>query len=131
MPFDLREKYIVAAEIKIGAALPASYRSRMMADNGGTVWASSDYWELHPIFDSSDRRRIGRTCNDILRETASMKDWVGWPENAISIASNGTGDALIFLIEDSEIGNAVYRWDHETRNLEKVADSFGNLKQVR
>lgn len=130
MPFDLLEKYILMAEEKIGASLPSSYRNKMMSANGGTVSASSDHWTLHPILDSSDRKRIARTCNDILRETASMKDWVGWPENAIAIAANGGGDALVFLVTGGKIESAVHRWDHETGNIKKVAGDFQKLRAV-
>ena len=33
MPFELDEKLVEGAEAKIGARLPESYRSKMMADN--------------------------------------------------------------------------------------------------
>ena len=86
MPFDLAERFIGAAEEKLGAPLPHSYRQAMMASNGGEVTAYDGVWSLYPILDTSDRKRLSRSCNDILRETRVMRDWPGWPENAVAIA---------------------------------------------
>lgn len=41
----------------------------------------------HPILDSSDRKRLKRSCNDIVHETAFMRDWPDWPENALAIGA--------------------------------------------
>jgi SMI1 / KNR4 family (SUKH-1) len=90
MPFNLAERFVCAAEEKLGAALPHSYRQAMMASNGGEVAAYDDVWNLYPILDSSDRKRLSRSCNDIYHETCWMRDWPGWPENAVAIADNGT-----------------------------------------
>jgi hypothetical protein len=67
----------------------------MMTSNGGRVLAYDDVWDLHPILDTSDRKR--RSCNDILHETEFMRDWPGWPENALAIASNGSADRLVLF----------------------------------
>ena len=45
-----------------------------MGSNGGEVAAYNDVWSLHPILDNSDRKRLSRSCNDILRETRAMRD---------------------------------------------------------
>jgi hypothetical protein len=92
MPFDPAERFIRAAEEELGAPLPHSYRQVMMASNGGDVAAYSDVWNLYPILDKSDRKRLSRSCNDILRETRRLRDWPDWPENAVAIAHNGTDD---------------------------------------
>src|SRR5262249_61332737 len=91
MPFTLDERFIVAAEQKLGAALPYSYRQAMMASNGGQVLVHDDVWDLHPILDTSDRKRGKRSCNDILYETAFMRDWPGLPEKDLAIGGNGGG----------------------------------------
>jgi hypothetical protein len=44
MPFDLDERFIVAAEDKLGAKLPYSYRQAMMKGNGSAVHAGGDVW---------------------------------------------------------------------------------------
>src|SRR5262245_56147688 len=57
MPFDLAERFINVAEDELGAPLPYVYRQAMMASNGGEVCAYNDVWNLHPILDTSDRKR--------------------------------------------------------------------------
>jgi len=129
MPFPIDEKYIVATEAKLGVTFPASFRSKMMADNGGEVATPPDAWQLYPFFDTSDKKRLKRTCNDIVRETASAKEWHGFPSDAVAIGANGSGDQLVFLATEGQavLGNKVYWWDHETGRVQKVADDFGKL----
>jgi hypothetical protein len=101
----------------------------MLRDNGGTVRAGGDHWELFPFFDGSDRKRIARTCNDIVRETTEARKWPGFPAGAVAIASNGTGDLLIFLPDPerpSDLLPGVLWWCHEGGDVRKVADSFAD-----
>jgi hypothetical protein len=71
----------------------------LSASHDGEQWrrgaAYDDVWNLHPILDNSDRKRLSRSCNDTLRETRMMRDWPGWPEHAVATADNGTGMASI------------------------------------
>ncbi len=130
MPFPLDEQYIVKTEDKLGLKFPDTFRNKMITENGGEVKTPTDSWELHPFFDTSDRRRLRRTSNDIIRETASAKEWVGFPENAIAIGQNDFGDRLIFLPSESDstiLDKAVYWWDHETGNIQKIANDFSGL----
>ena len=129
MAFNVSEEFVIAAEKVLGARLPESYRKSMQIENGGQVEAMSDYWTLVPIQDKSDRKRIARTSYDIVRETGDMAEWVGWPEAAVKIAQNGTGDALLFKIEGSACAKEVYHWDHETGETIKIADDFVELER--
>ncbi|MEM8650313.1 MAG: SMI1/KNR4 family protein [Pseudomonadota bacterium] len=129
MAFNVSEQFVLAAEEVLGARLPVSYRKSMQMENGGEVKAMSDYWTLVPIQDKSDRKRIARTSYDIVRETRDMADWVGWPETAVKIAQNGTGDVLLFMIEGSACSKEVYHWAHETGKTTKIADDFSELKR--
>lgn len=130
MPFPLDPKYIRETEQKLSTRFPLAYRDKMIRDNGGQIEAADDVWELYPFFDSSDRKRIARTCNDIVRETKQMRDWPGFPAGAVAIAENGTGDQLIFLPGETgagELGAAVFWWDHETGEIQRIADDFSEL----
>ena len=127
MPFPVDIRFIEQTEQKLGARFPLSFRYKMLQDNGGEIEALEDDWQLHPFLDSSDKRRLRRTCNDIVRETQVMKSWSGWPPSAINIASNGCGDHLVFLRTDEGFGPEVYHWFHETGELTKVADDFSKL----
>ena len=102
----------------------------MVRQNGGWMETPPDSWDLYPIFDTSDKKRLKRTCNDVVRETQSAKDWPDFPSNAVAIGANGGGDQLVFMPQPDTpdlSGNEVYWWDHETGNLHKVADDFDDL----
>ena len=129
MPFNLDERFIAAAERKLQASLPFSYRQAMMTNNGGEVLAYDDVWNLHPILDTSDRKRVKRSCNDILYETAYMRDWPGWPENALAIGSNGGGDRLVLLKVNRRYEPTIYVWLQDSSELVTVADGFSDLER--
>lgn len=102
----------------------------MAQDNGGTVGVEDEDWELYPIADGSDRKRISRTANHIFRETALWAQTAGWPPGALAIASDGMGNALIFLKIQGEYRDKIYRWDHETGHSVEVAAKFGDIERL-
>jgi hypothetical protein len=110
MPFPVDVDLIQAEERELGRKLPPDLRVRLHRDNGGSVRASEDDWQLFPVWDATDRRRIARTANHIARETRAARGWPGFPTDAIAIAANGGGDYLIVRAERDE----VEFWDHET-----------------
>jgi len=118
------------AETKLGRKLPPGYAARMCRDNGGAVSAAKSKWSLYPIFDDSDKKRLERTYNDIVRETAAARQCPEFPPDALAIGHNGGGDKLVLLAdaEGGRYGDAVYRWDHQTGKLIQVADRFEKLK---
>ncbi len=117
MAFPASEPLLTAAEAKIGRSLPAPLRTRLIADNGGTVRDHlGQEWSLHPVLDTSDRKRLGRTAYDIARETAGAKDQHGFPLEAIAIAADDYGNRLVLLPESEDI----YAWDHETGAMDVV-----------
>src|SRR5262249_22176218 len=83
----------------------------------------------HPILDTSDRKRVKRSCNDILYETAFMRDWPGWPENALAIGENGGGDRLVLLKVNQRYEPTIYVWLHDTHEMEGIAVAFSDLKR--
>lgn len=130
MPWPVSEKYVLDCENELGATLPDSYRTAMINDNGGAVICDRDTWNLHPMWDKSDKKRLKRTFNSVVRETNSMTGWTGWPGNAICIAANGTGDALILTSDQGQCDPAVYRWNHETGQTKKIVDDFSELQRA-
>jgi hypothetical protein len=86
-----------------------------------------------PSFDDSDRKRLKRTCNDIVRETTSARKGGWFPPEAIAIGHNGGGDKLVFMAEQESdrYADTVYWWDHETGELNQVADAFEELSGER
>lgn len=130
MAFPVDEKYIENTENELGVKFPDSFRKKMMKSNGGGVEVSTDYFEIHPFYDTSDKKRIKRTCNSILHETKIAREHYRLPENLIVIGNNGGGDVLVYKTEkEGSINNAVYWLDHETEELVLAAKDFGELNQ--
>jgi hypothetical protein len=129
MPFDLAEPFILAAESDLGTRLPAGYRRAMLRSNGGELFVDDDEWVLYPIADTSDRKRLSRSANHIIKETATCRQWPAFPKDALAIAGNGAGDRLVFLKKGTEFEATVYLWWHEDGLLVKVADDFAELER--
>jgi len=130
VPFALDEQCLLGAEEKLGAQLPDSYRQAMMVANGGDVATEAEDWTLYPILDSTDSKRLARTCNDVLAETSRLAGWERFPCRALAIAENGAGDQLLFLRSHVGFDAAVYRWSHETGELVQVASDFAQLDRL-
>ena len=127
MPFPITVAEIAKTEAKTGFTFPFGLKTRFSRDNGGEIEVGGDCWQLIPFINASDRKRLARTCNDIVRETARMRDWRGFPPDAFVVAQNGGGDYLIILPEaegSTQLGEAIFLWDHETGDHEPVADSL-------
>jgi hypothetical protein len=130
MPFPITGAEISKTEAKVGFRFPLGLKSRFVKDNGGEIEVAGEVWWLVPFFDGTDRKRIARTCNDIARESAKMRDWHGFPADAFVVAQNGSGDYLIVRAEEDgsrELGDTIYFWDHETGRCEPVADSLDSI----
>lgn len=111
MGLPTTEKFVAATEQELGLALPDWLRERLIRENGGTVEAAEEHWELFSVFDTTDRKHIARSTINIARETVSASTWVGFPPSAIAIARNGGGDYLILFPDGS---GAAYLWRHDT-----------------
>lgn len=127
MPFPVDEKWINEAESKLNVSLPLSYRQSISKENGGHITINEETWDLYPIWDKSNKKRIKRTCNDIVHETEVCNDCFGFPPEAVAIASNGCGDQLILLPEEKgskKMQDIIYCWSHETGDYEPVLEKL-------
>lgn len=130
MPFPLDEKYIIELESDLNVRFPTEFKRRMMKSNGGELIVDEYAFELYPFYDKSDKKRISRTCNHIGLETKNAREWDGFPENGIAIASDGFGNQIVLIHNgDGILKNEIYFWDHETREIEKIADSINELDE--
>jgi len=130
MPFPIDEKYIKETESELKVKFPIEFINRMIKSNGGELSPEEFGFELYPFFDKSDRKRISRTCNHIGLETKNAREWDGFPENGIAIASDGFGNQIVLIHNgDGILKNEIYFWDHETREIEKIADSINELDE--
>ena len=133
MPFPITVAEIAKTEAKTGFKFPLGLKARLSKDNGGEVRVGDDNWWLIPFLDTTDRKRIARTCNDIVRETTQMREWPDFPADAFVIAQNGTGDHLIIRPEvegSKELGETIYFWDHEMEADEDEEPTFENVYLV-
>ncbi|MDH5573087.1 MAG: SMI1/KNR4 family protein [Gammaproteobacteria bacterium] len=131
MAFPVEEKYIEVAEAELGVKFPESFRNKMMKKNGGEVAVLEDSFELHPFYDTSDKKRIKRTCNSIVHETKNSQIYYRLPSNLIVIGNNGGGDELVYKVEvNGNINPAVYWFNHETEELEHAANDFSELREI-
>ncbi|PSV99570.1 SMI1/KNR4 family protein [Photobacterium lipolyticum] len=130
MPFNLSEEQLVLTEKELGTKLPHEYREAMKLDNGGEASTAEDDWEFYPIKDSSDRKRLSRTCNNIINETESCKGFGNFPEEALAIAGNGLGDQMVFIKELGQFNNTVFIWLHETGELQELVGSFNGIEKL-
>jgi len=129
MAFPVEEEFIVQAENELGVRFPESFRKKMMERNGEGVEVETDYFLLHPFYDTSEKKRIKRTCNSIVHETKTARKHYRLPENLIVIGNNGGGDVLVYKIQaDGSIDSTVYWLDHETEELVSAASDFSHLK---
>jgi hypothetical protein len=130
MPFPIDEKYIKETESELNVKFPIEFKNRMIKSNGGELSPEEFGFELYPFFDKSDRKRISRTCNHIGLETKNAREWDGFPKNGIAIASDGFGNQIILIHNGNGIlKNEIYFWDHETREVEKIANSINELDE--
>jgi hypothetical protein len=116
MPVPVSEESLVAAEAALGRPLPRHLRERLLQDNGGEIVADGDDWHLFPVWDPTDRRTVRRTANHIVRENAEAREWESFPQGAVAVASNGTGDLLVVCEGSDEIR----LWRHDSGELEAV-----------
>jgi hypothetical protein len=134
MPFPVDAKWMTQTEQKLGVRFPASFVTAMAKMNGGTVRTQIDHFELFPFFDATDRKRIQRTSRSIDRETSTArKDCNGFPPAAVAIGANGGGDLLVLMPMSQHpdtLQHSVYWWDHETGEVELIADDFGDLPKT-
>jgi len=110
MAFPVAEQRIVEAESGLGRRLPQDFRARLMRENGGEIVVEDDDWMIHPVWDPTNRKTMGRTASHILTETESARSWSSFPKDGISLASDGCGNRLI--VRGS--GDELFAWQHST-----------------
>lgn len=127
MPFPVGEADVAVAESALGGRLPLVLRERLMRDNGGSVDIGDDGFEMFRVLDTSQPERLARTSSrDMVRENQSLREWPGFPADALAIADNGIGDALVVLRGEASFGERLYFWEHELGDLTELG-SLGDF----
>lgn len=101
----------------MGRTFPDVLRQRLMSENGGQIDdAEEGYWFLFPVYDDSDRRHLKRSANHMVKETESWRSRAGFPQDAIAVAEDQAGNAIVLLPGD----DSFYVWDHELPEMEPI-----------
>ena len=113
MPFQVAEELVHAAGDALGGPSRTSTPACLLRDNGGKLrvddcTGDDPRWTLHPVRNDSDRKRLARTMADV-KETEAARELPGFPDGAVSVAENGTGDRVVLAD-----GGGYAWWDHET-----------------
>jgi uncharacterized protein CbrC (UPF0167 family) len=114
------ESALRALEDKLGTALPPLLKSRYASSNGGTFDDPRNRdreWQLHPVFDASDRKQMKRTAEDIAHYTRLALQDKRFPRNGISIAHNFSLYEQLFVKRDEAsgvIGEEIFLFDVHT-----------------
>lgn len=125
MAFPVDNKYIEETETDLKVKFPDRFKQRMIKNNGGELVTDEFEFELFPFFDKSNKKRISRTCNHIGLETKNAKEWAGFPENTIAIASDGFGNYMILQHEgDGILKEDILFWNHETGECVRIGEDI-------
>ena len=118
MAFPASDALVTAMEARLGRRLPEPHRQRLIRENGGEVAAAGDIWTLHPVWDPTDRRTMGRTASHLVRENEVLRIDLpdALPEGWIAVAENDEGDLLVPRARRRRHP----AWDHETGTLTPV-----------
>lgn len=101
-----------------------------MARNGGELTTAGDDWQVFPVFDATNRKTASRSASHLVVETRKAREWPGFPEDAVAIAANGSGDFLVLLRRSAstELDSQVHVWSHETRKCNPAALRYDDRK---
>ncbi|MDK8345607.1 SMI1/KNR4 family protein [Brevibacterium sp. UMB1308A] len=118
MAFPVDESRIRAAEEALGRTFPDVLRERLMSENGGEIDDTDEgYWFLYPVYDDSDRRRLARSADHVVKVTETWRSEAdGFPQDAVPVAEDQEGNAIVLLPGDDRF----YVWDHELRETEPI-----------
>lgn len=119
MALPTETQFIEKVENQLGKKFPLWLTERLLKENGGKIEALDDSWELFSVLDNRDKKHLTRSATQIITETKTAKQWEGFPQEAIAIASNGTGDLLVLLPKDEQsLDDKVYLWEHDSDDEE-------------
>lgn len=116
---------IAETERVLHVRLPPKYRARILAGSGGEVSSLVGDWTLFGLeLEGGDEPRLG-----IVAGTRSAQEWRGFPEDAVAIGFNALGDYILLRPRGRKqrLDDVVFWWDHETCDVEVLADSIDEL----
>lgn len=123
MALPTQQKFIDQAEQALGVSLPDWLCTRLLRENGGEIETDEDVWQLFSVLDTSDRKHAVRSASHLVAETQSARQWAGFPQHAVAIAGNGTGDLLVLLADaGQQLDPRPFLWLHDDTDRLEPAD---------
>lgn len=122
--FPVKSIYIEELEHRLGLEFPVIYKEKMMKENGGKIKTAGHTWQLFPFFDESDIHTMIHTCDHIGITTLHARKWAHFPQGAVVIGSNASGDMLILLPEKhspSRLAESLYAWNRQRGEVVELA----------
>lgn len=124
-PIEVQPADLEQAEKDLSYAFPSSYRGAVLAV--GLPRPTADLWDA--IDEQSDLPHLA----DFLTPTEiveSVQGWTpsGYPADLVPFASDSGGNLLSF--RRSDVGDAVYLWDHDFGTVQPIAPSFADLLEA-
>lgn len=125
MALPTQQIFIDQAEQALGVSLPDWLRTRLLQENGGEIETDDDAWQLFSVLDTRDRKHATRSAINIVAETQTARQWAGFPEGAVAIAANGTGDLLVLIADaQSQLDPRPFLWLHDDTEQLEPADGL-------
>ena len=128
MALPISMAMIGVTEAAMGVEFPAVFKMHMSRLNGGQLTLGDESWLLFPFFDTTNKRTIRRTAEDIKRETATAIDsGLGFPPDGIAIAHNEAGDLLFLKHDGRRVGEQVFMFRMHGPEIDLVLETVAEL----
>lgn len=126
MSVPVEEKYIQRTEKALNARFPDSYRQCISEVNG---FVTADGWQVLPIFETSSREAMQRTCDDVTRHSEIARQNPSFPEGGVVVGRKASGELLMLLPDPTtgQLGPAAFAWSRLTPQPRPVAADFSQL----
>lgn len=112
---------ILEEETRLDCEIPEIIKSIILKNNGGAECYAGDerdeFWILFSVKDTRTRKHASRSANYIERETESAKTWANFPDEAVALGENGSGDYLITFKKSA----CIYIWRHESGEISETS----------
>jgi hypothetical protein len=131
MPQPADEKDIQETESTINIKFPATYRERMLKENGGDITLKEGIFHLFPFSAATGDASAKAGLPGVVKATKELKKIYTFPNDGIAFAANDAGDALVFVKEyyhSDKLKNGVFFWHKKIGFVKRVAEDFSKLQ---
>lgn len=124
----VEQSALVAAERKLGCALPRSFRSAILDYGLPSVTIELLSTICDREVDVPDVSEF-HSPKEIATSTIDWRE-LGMPRHLIAFASDGSGNQFAFSTKPTQQIDEVWFWDHDFEDCDLIANSFENWLQL-